>query len=97
LKSTFTTTPILAHPDFSKLFYIETDASDFALGAVLSQMGEEGRLHPVTFYSQKISATEIHYEIHEKEFFAIVATFQEWCHLLEGASHRVTIYRSQKS
>jgi hypothetical protein len=40
LKTTFTTTPILIHPDFSKPFFLESDASDYVLGAVLSQIGE---------------------------------------------------------
>jgi hypothetical protein len=37
LKTAFTTTPILIHLDFSKPFFLESDASDYALGAVLSQ------------------------------------------------------------
>jgi hypothetical protein len=72
LKATFTTTPILVHPDFSKLFYM---ASDFALGAVLSQEGDGRRLYPVAFYSKKISAADINYEIHDKELLAIVDSF----------------------
>ena len=36
LKTAFITTPILVHPDFAKAFYLETDASDFALEVVLS-------------------------------------------------------------
>jgi hypothetical protein len=77
LKVAFTTAPILVHPDFTKAFYMETDASDFALGAVLSQMGEDGKLHPIAFYSRKFSAAEINYEIHDKELLAIVDSFQE--------------------
>jgi hypothetical protein len=37
LKKAFTTAPILTHPDFQKPFFLKTDASDFALGVVLSQ------------------------------------------------------------
>jgi len=53
LKLAFTTAPILVHTDFIKAFYLETDASYFALGAVLSQMGKDDKLHPVAFYSRK--------------------------------------------
>jgi hypothetical protein len=57
------------------------------MGAMLSQEGEERRLHPVAFYSKKCYAAKINYEIHDKELLAIVDSFQEWRHLLEGASH----------
>jgi len=87
----------LVHPDFNKPFFIETDASDFALGAILLQMGEEGKLHPIAFYSRKFSAAEINYEIHDKELLAIVDSFQEWRHLLEGASHQVIVYTDHKN
>ena len=97
LKKAFTTAPILTHPDFLKPFFLETDASDFALGAVLSQSDNDGRLHPVAFHSQKFTAAEINYEIHDKELLAIVDSFQEWRHFLEGAQHPVTVYTDHKN
>ena len=66
---------------------MEIDASDFALGTVLSQLGDGEKLHPVAFHSRKFSAAEINYEIHDKELLVIVDSFQEWRHLLEGATH----------
>ena len=65
LKTAFTTALILVHANFAKDFYLESDASDFALGAVLSQMGVDEKLHPITFYSRKFSVAEINYEIHD--------------------------------
>ena len=97
LKKAFTTAPILTHPDFQKPFFLESDASDFALGAVLSQPGEDERLHPVAFHSRKFTAAEINYEIHDKELLAIVDSFQEWRHFLEGAQHPVTVYTDHKN
>ena len=97
LKSAFTIAPILVHPDFSKSFFMETDISDFALGTVLSQLGDGEKLHPIAFHSRKFSATEINYKIHDKELLAIVDSFQEWCHLLKGATHQVTIYIDHKN
>ena len=75
LKTAFTTTSGLVYPDFSKPFFMETNAFDFALGAVLSQFGYGEKLHPVAFHSRKFSAAEINYEIHDKELLAIVNSF----------------------
>ena len=97
LKTAFTSAPILTHPDFQKPFFLESDASDFALGAVLSQHGEDGRLHPVAFHSRKFTAAEINYEIHDKELLAIVDSFQEWRHFLEGAQHPITVHTDHKN
>jgi hypothetical protein len=65
----------LIHPDFLKPFFLESDASDSALEVVLSQKGEDKRLHPVAFHSRKFTAAEINYEIHDKELLAIVDSF----------------------
>jgi len=53
LKQRFTTAPILVHFDLTRSVMIESDVSDFALGAVLFQRDEENCLHPVAFHSQK--------------------------------------------
>jgi len=59
LKQRFNTAQILAHFDSAKEVIIETDASDFAIGAILSQRDGERRLHPVAFHSRKFQPTEI--------------------------------------
>ena len=97
LKMAFTSAPILTHLDFQKPFFLESDASDFALGAVLSQHGEDERLHPVAFHSRKFTAAEINYEIHDKELLAIIDSFQEWRHFLEGARHPITVHTDHKN
>ena len=97
LKQAFTSAPILIHADLSKPFYLEADASDFALGSVLSQYGDDGRLHPIAFCSRKFSTAEINYEIYDKELLAIIDAFEEWRHLLEGAQHTITVYTDHKN
>jgi len=92
LKPRCTTTPILAHFDPKKPVLIETDALDFALGAVLSQRNEEGRLHPVAFHSRKFQPAEINYEIHNKELLAIVDAFKHWRWYCQGATHQVQVF-----
>ena len=75
LKRAFTTAPILADVDPTKRFILEADASDFALGSILSQNGDDGQLHPVAFHSRKFEADEINYEIHDKELLALWIRF----------------------
>ena len=97
LKKRFTTAPVLAHPDVTKQFFVEADASDFAVGGVLSQAGDDGQQHPIAFHSRKFAAAEINYEIHDKELLAIVDAFGEWRQFLEGAQHQVVVYNDHKN
>jgi hypothetical protein len=77
LKIVFTMVPILIYSDFSKAFFFESDASNYALWAILFQKGDDERLHLIVFHSRKFTAIEINYEIHVKELLAIVDSFQE--------------------
>ncbi|MBW0467276.1 hypothetical protein O181_006991 [Austropuccinia psidii MF-1] len=71
LKEAFTTTPILSHFNPSLPTIVETDASDYALGAVLSQVNDSGK-HPISFESCKLLPAELDYAIHDKELLGIV-------------------------
>ncbi|KAH0607133.1 uncharacterized protein H6S33_003121 [Morchella sextelata] len=97
LKRLFTSAPILLHFDPSRRTVVETDASDFAKGAVLSQYGDDGKLHPVAFYSKKFSPAEINYDIHDKEMGAIVASFREWEHMLKSCEQEITVFTDHKN
>jgi hypothetical protein len=70
---------------------------DFAIDLVLSQYGENGRLHPIAYRSRKFSTIEINYEIHDKELLAIIDTFEEWHHLLKEVQHTTTVYTDHKN
>jgi len=97
LKRRFTSAPILAHFDATKPVIIETDASDFAIGAILSQRDAENRLHPVAFHSRKFTPAEINYEIHDKELLAIVDAFKHWRRYCEGAMYQVEVYSDHQN
>lgn len=62
-----TNDPILTYPNYEKLFTLTTDASNVALGAVLSQQG-----HPICFASRTLNEHELHYSTTEKELLAMV-------------------------
>lgn len=70
-KSLLTLDPILAYPDFAKEFILTTDASDFAIGAVLSQ-GQIGKDRPIAYASRTLCKTEENYCTTEKELLAII-------------------------
>ena len=86
----FTTAPVLRHLDPEEPAIVGTDASDFALGGILSQKHER-RLHPIAFYSRKFTEAEINYNTADKELLAIVDCFKRWRQYLEGAKHQVQV------
>ena len=75
---------------------METDASDFALGCVLSQFKDK-RLYPVVFHSQKLSDAERNYEIHNKEVHAILDAFKKWPQDLVGTKYPITVYTDHQN
>jgi hypothetical protein len=87
----FTSTPILIHPDPAKSFSVETNASNFALGAILFQFGIDRLLYLVAFYSRKLTSAEINYQIYDKKLLTIITAFEQWRPYLAGAQHRVQV------
>jgi hypothetical protein len=65
LKKRFTEQPVLMMPDMTRAFQIESDASKFAYGAVLTQTDSNGARHPVAFLSKTFTPTERRYEIYD--------------------------------
>jgi len=90
LKPKFTSGSILAHFYADRKTLIETDATDFALGCILSKSVGQ-RLHPVAFHSRKLNDAERNYKIYDTEFLAILEAFGEWQHYLLGADEPVTV------
>lgn len=83
--------PVLALPDPTKPFIVKTNTSDFAVGAVLLQVGDNNLKHPVAFFSKKMLPAETNYLIHNKEMLAIISTLKEWPHYLINARYSVVI------
>jgi hypothetical protein len=72
LKQKFMEAPILVHFSPERPTIVETDASDFALGAILSQevpAMEGGSLHPVAFHPRKFKPAELKYDIHGNAYY----------------------------
>ncbi|SOV04067.1 uncharacterized protein UDID_19529 [Ustilago sp. UG-2017a] len=97
LCSAFGTDTILRHFDPTRPIIVETDASDFAVAAVLSQSFDQGARHPITFFSKKLDPAQLNYPIFDKEMFAIVAAFKHWRQYLEGAKFQVQVLTDHRS
>ena len=78
LKQLITSTPILMLPDQTKRFRLETDASAYATGAILSQLCDDGKWRPVGFVSESLSETERNYAVHDKELLLVICGLEEW-------------------
>ena len=79
LKDRLCTTLVLALPDLQQPFEVETDASDYAIGAVLTQHG-----HPVAYHSETLSDTVRKYPTYDKEIYSIVQACRKRKHYILG-------------
>lgn len=82
LKARVTSAPILCFPDFTKQFILTTDASSIAVGGVLSQIRDDGKDHPIAFFSKALSKAEKKWDSCEQELYAIVCGVRHFRHYL---------------
>ena len=71
-------------------FRVETDASEFAIGAILTQAQR-----PIAFFSRTLNKSEVNHSSIEKEAYAIVESLRHWRHYLIGRHFEV--FTDQKS
>lgn len=77
MKKSITEEPILALPNFEKVFQVETDASGVAVGTCLSQ-----EQRPIAYFSEKLNNAKKKYSSYDKDFYAIVQALKKWRHYL---------------
>lgn len=73
LKGAMTSPPVLALPNISKEFVIETDASGMVVGSILMQ-----EQHPIAFLSQALKGRQLAWFTYEKEMFTIILAVTKW-------------------
>ena len=83
LKQALSSPPILSYPHFDVPFTVFTDASNWAVGAVLAQI-QDGEEHVVAYYSRQLSKQERNYSTMEREALAVVAAVKEFYPYLYG-------------
>ena len=92
LKKRITSEPVLAHAALDDQFELEVDASGYAVGAVLLQRKEDGKKHPIGYYSATLNEAQRNYDIYDLELLAIVMALKNWRPLLAGSPHKIIIY-----
>lgn len=89
LKQALASRPVLQGPNFTKPFCLQTDASDYGIGVVLSQRDDDGTYQPIAFYSKKLNKAERRYAVIERECLAIVRAIDHFSVYLTGVEFSV--------
>ena len=97
LKSLMCSHPVLKQPNYTKPFFLSTNASAYGVGAVLSQEGEinprtkKPTQQPIAYYSTTFTPTERNYDIYERELLAVIKALTHWRPHLAATKDPVTI------
>lgn len=88
LKQCLCSAPVLCTPDYTKPFSIACDASDIAVGAVLTQE-TDGHEKVICYMSQKLSHSERKYSVTERECLAVIKAIEKFRGYVEGSHFTV--------
>lgn len=91
LKEKMMSAPCLVIPNDTGKFRLEADASNSAVGSVLSQE-QDDKWYPVGFFSKSFSETERNYEIYDKEMLMIMLSLEEYQHWLMGSAQPFEVW-----
>eukprot|EP00731_Ephydatia_muelleri_P008358 Em0004g696a len=76
--------PVLAYPNYTRDFLLDTDASNCGIGAVLSQVDDSGAERVICYASRSLSRQEQRYCVTRRELLAVVEFTQHFRHYLLG-------------
>ena len=103
LKQQLASKPVSCFPQLDQPFIVEVDASNHAVGGVLSQYGDDGKPHPVAYYSTALQQSQKNWSATSKEAFALMMAVRHWRVYLAGTQfvlnsdhNPLTHLRSQK-
>lgn len=89
LKECLVSAPVLSCPNYDLPFEVHTDASDYGVGAMLTQT-VNGKEHPVAYMSKSLTGAEKNYSITERETLAVLIALEHWrCYLENGKTFTV--------
>ncbi|KIM51526.1 hypothetical protein SCLCIDRAFT_33384 [Scleroderma citrinum Foug A] len=83
---------LFKYPDQDREFCLETNASEFAVGGVISVKCDDGEFRPVAYMSHSMTPPKRNYPIHDKEMLAIIKATEAWRHYLEATPYAFEIH-----
>ena len=96
LRMAMTQAPCLALPGETRPFLVEIDASEWAIGGVLYQLGESDLYRPVAFDGRKFQAAEYNYPVHKKKLLVIKEALRKWRNYIDNG-HMTTVLTDHQS
>ena len=97
LKNIFISQQVLSMVDTTKPLRVESNASEYATGAVLSILQDDSKWHPCAYLSKEFNDTEHNYDVHDKEMMGIMHALEAWRHYLEGCRHKIEIWTDHQN
>ncbi|KAH7558668.1 reverse transcriptase [Bipolaris maydis] len=97
IKQIFLEAPVLEMYSPQRPTRVETDASDYALGAVLSQQCTDKKWRPVFYHSRKFLGAELNYDVHDKELLGVVDAFEQWEVYLLGLPDTIEVFTDHQN
>jgi hypothetical protein len=88
LKTSLSTAPVMALPDFTLPFTLETDANGTGLGAILMQKGR-----PIAYFSKTLGTKSAALSTYDKEALAILEALKRWRHYFLGTELLIKTYQ----
>ena len=84
-------------PNPTRPFQIETDASKYTSGSVLTQLDSNGSQHLIAFLSKTYLETERNYNVYDRELLAIIRALTKWRHYIQESTHTTTMFSDHKN
>ena len=97
LKLKFSEEPVLMMLNLTRPFQIETNASKYTSGAVLTQLDSNGSQHLIAFLSKTFLETKRNYDVYDRELLAIIRALTEWRHYIQGSTHMTIVFSDHKN
>ena len=88
--------PVLGLPDFQKVFYIQADASDIAVGGMLFQYDENNDVVTLAYHSKTLSKSQKNWTPTEQELYGLLLCSRKWSHCCAGKVVFVTDHEPLK-
>ncbi|KAH8240461.1 hypothetical protein KR032_000093, partial [Drosophila birchii] len=89
IKSRLCSAPLLIHPNYTKAFIVQCDASLHGVGAVLSQCDESGSERPIAYMSKKLNKAQRNYTVTELECLAVILAVKKFRMYIEGHPFKI--------